>query len=120
MSNLLLQPDLSGGSPIHDVTPASAGWSHVGFGLHDLTAGDSVESGGTADEICLVLLSGSVRIIADDLDTGLLQGRASVFDKVAPHAVYVPMKTAWRVEAGSDSELPSAVPPEPRTSCHRA
>ncbi|MBR70593.1 MAG: 5-deoxy-glucuronate isomerase [SAR116 cluster bacterium] len=105
MSNLLLQPDLSGDGPIHDVTPASAGWSHVGFGLHDLAAGRSVGSDGTVDEICLVLLSGSVRIIAGDLDTGMLQGRASVFDKVAPHAVYVPMKTAWRVEAGSDSEL---------------
>ena len=105
MSNLLLQPDLSGNGPIHDVTPASAGWSHVGFGLHDITAGGSVESGGTGDEICLVLLSGSARIIAGDLDTGMLQGRASVFDKVAPQAVYVPMKTAWRVEAGSDSEL---------------
>ena len=105
MSNLLLQPDLSGDGPIHDVTPASAGWSHVGFGLHDLAAGTSVGSDGTADEICLVLLSGSVRIIAGDLDTGMLQGRASVFDKVAPHAVYVPMKTTWQVEAGSDSEL---------------
>ena len=105
MSNLLLQPDLSGNGPIHDVTPASAGWSHVGFGLHDLAAGRSVGSDGTVNEICLVLLSGSVRIIAGDLDTGMLQGRASVFDKVAPHAVYVPMKTAWRVEAGSDSEL---------------
>ena len=105
MSNLLLQPDLSGNGPIHDVTPASAGWSHVGFGLHDITAGGSVESGGTGDEICLVLLSGSARIIAGDLDTGMLQGRASVFDKVAPQSVYVPMKTAWRVEACSDSEL---------------
>mgnify|MGYP005710156895 FL=1 len=105
MSNLLLQPDLSGGGPIHEVTPASAGWSHVGFGLHDLAAGTSVGSDGTADEICLVLLSGSVRIIAGDLDTGMLRGRASVFDKVAPHAVYVPMKTTWQVEAGSDSEL---------------
>ena len=105
MLNLLLQPDLSGDGPIHDVTPASAGWSHVGFGLHDLAAGTSVGSDGTADEICLVLLSGSVRIIAGDLDTGMLQGRASVFDKVAPHAVYVPMKTTWQVEAGSDSEL---------------
>ena len=89
MSNLLLQPDLSGDVPIHDVTPASAGWLHVGFGLHDLAAGTSVGSDGTADEICLVLLSGSVRIIAGDLDTGMLQGRASVFDKVAPQAVYV-------------------------------
>ena len=100
-----MEPDLSGDGPIHDVTPALACWSHVGFGLHDLAVGMSVGSDGTADEICLVLLSGSVRIIAGDLDTGMLQGRASVFDKVAPHAVYVPMKTIWQVEAGSDSEL---------------
>ena len=44
MSNLLLQPDLSGDGPIYDVTPASAGWSYVGFGLHDLAAGTSVGS----------------------------------------------------------------------------
>jgi 5-deoxy-glucuronate isomerase len=60
---------------------------------------------GTADEICLVLLSGNARIIAGDLDTGMLQGRASVFDKVAPQAVYVPMNTGWRVEAGRDAEI---------------
>ena len=60
---------------------------------------------GTDDEICLVLLSGDARITAGPLDTGMLKGRASVFDKVAPHAVYVPMKTAWRVEAGTDVEL---------------
>ena len=105
MSKLLVHPDLSGNGPVHDVTPASAGWGHVGFALYDIAAGTSVELEGTSDEICLVLLSGSARIIAGDLDTGMLEGRASVFDKVAPHSVYVPMKTGWRVEAGSDAEL---------------
>ena len=80
-------------------------WSYVGFGLHDLAAGDTLAIDGTDDEICLVLLSGDARITAGDLDTGMLKGRASVFDKVAPHAVYVPMKTAWRVESGTDVEL---------------
>ena len=105
MSKLLVQPDLTGNGPVHDVTPASAGWAHVGFGLHDIAAGGSVESDGTEDEICLVLLSGDARFVAGELDTGMLAGRDSVFDKVAPHAVYVPMKTAWRVEAGRDIEL---------------
>ena len=89
MSRLLLQPDLSGNGPVHDVTPASAGWSHVSFGLHDLAAGGSVGSDGTADEICLVLLSGSARIIAGNLDTGMLQGRASVFDKDSVTNIHV-------------------------------
>ena len=104
MSKLLVRPNLAGG-PVHDVTPESASWSYVGFGLHDLPAGDMLQIDGTDDEICLVLLSGDARITAGALDTGMLTGRVSVFDKVAPHAVYVPMRTAWRVEAGTDVEL---------------
>ena len=104
MSKLLVRPNLDGGA-VHDVTPASAGWSHVGFGLHDLTAGQVLEGEGTADEICLVALTGDVRIRAGDLDTGMLSGRGSVFDRVAPHAVYIPMKTGWHAEAGTDAEL---------------
>ncbi|MEC8807221.1 MAG: 5-deoxy-glucuronate isomerase [Pseudomonadota bacterium] len=104
MSKLLVRPNLGDG-PVHDVTPESAEWSYVGFGLHDLVAGDTVNTDGTDDEVCLVLLSGDARITAGPLDTGMLKGRGSVFDKVAPHAIYVPMKTAWRVEAGTDVEL---------------
>jgi len=104
MSKLLVRPNLGSGA-VHDVTPETAGWSYVGFGLHDLVSGDTLDIDGTDDEICLVLLSGDARIMAGALDTGMLKGRASDFDKVAPHAVYVPMKTAWRVEAGTDVEL---------------
>ena len=104
MSKLLVRPNLDGGA-VHDITPASAGWSFVGFGLHDLNAGHSLDVDGTADEICLVLLTGNARIRAGDLDTGMLTGRASVFDRAAPHAVYIPMKTGWHVEAGTDAEL---------------
>ena len=38
MSKLLVQPNLDSTGVVHDVTPASAGWSYVGFGLHDLAA----------------------------------------------------------------------------------
>ena len=118
MSKLLVRPNLAGG-PVHDVTPETASWSYVGFGLHDLPAGDMLQIDGTDDEICLVLLSGDARITAGALDTGMLTGRASVFDKVAPHAVYVPMRTAWRVEAGTDVELAVCRAPGPRANCHR-
>ena len=40
MSKLLVRPNLGDG-PVHDVTPESAEWSYVGFGLHDLAAGDT-------------------------------------------------------------------------------
>ena len=105
MSKLLVRPDLSGAGAVHDVTPQSAGWSYVGFGLHDLKAGETLAVEGGDEEVCLVLLSGDARFVAGDLDTGMLQGRNSVFDKVAPQSVYVPMKTAWSVEAGRDSEI---------------
>jgi 5-deoxy-glucuronate isomerase len=104
MSKLLVRPNLDGGA-VHDITPASAGWSHVGFGLHDLKAGQTLYIEGTEDEICLVLLTGDARIRAGDLDTGMLTGRVSVFDRAAPQAVYIPMRTGWQVEAGSDAEL---------------
>ena len=104
MSKLLVRPNLDGGA-VHDITPASAGWSHVGFGLHDLKAGQTFDVEGTEDEICLVLLTGDARIRAGDLDTGMLTGRVSVFDRAAPQAVYIPMRTGWQVEAGSDAEL---------------
>ena len=38
---------------------------------------------GTADEVCLVILSGDARIISGTFDTGMLTGRKSVFDKIA-------------------------------------
>ena len=104
MPKLLVRPNLDGGA-VHDITPASAGWSFVGFGLHDLNAGHSLDVDGTADEVCLVLLTGNARIRAGDIDTGMLIGRASVFDRAAPHAVYIPMKTGWHIEAGTDAEL---------------
>ena len=103
MSELLIKP--AAGVAVHDVTPASAGWSYVGFGLHDLQKGEVLSTAGTADEVCLVILSGDARIISGTFDTGMLTGRKSVFDKIAPHAVYLPMQSDWQVEAGSDVEL---------------
>ena len=64
MSKLLVQPNLDSTGVVHNVTPASAGWSYVGFGLHDISAGTSIAVDGTGDEVCLVLLSGSACIHA--------------------------------------------------------
>lgn len=105
MTDLLVKPAKNGNGVVHDITPQSAKWSYVGFGVHDVKSGETLRVDGTDDEVCLVLLSGDARITAGDLDTGMLKGRRSVFDKIQPHAVYVPMKTGWQVEAGSDVEL---------------
>ena len=105
MSRLLIKPTLAKHAPIHDVTPQSAGWAYVGFGMHDIPIGSALAVDGSDNEICLVLLSGAARIIAGDLDTGILPGRPSVFADTAPPAVYVPMGIGWKVEAASAVEL---------------
>ena len=45
-SNLLIRPKGTTGL-VHDVTPASAGWTYVGFALHKLAEGEvtGAESG---------------------------------------------------------------------------
>jgi len=111
MTDLLISPDLNGGA-VHDITPASAGWGHVGFATYDLQPGSMInESIAAADdvnqdvEICIVLLSGTASISAGGQDFGQLKGRDSVFDRVPPFAVYVPMNTDFKVTAESACEI---------------
>ena len=91
MAELLVKP--ASGAVVHDITPQSAGWRHVGFGLHDLAAGGVIDGSGDGNELCIVLLSGAVSVSAGDVDFGHIHGRESVFDGVPAHAFYVPMQT---------------------------
>lgn len=104
MSELLVKPNL-GSSQLHKITPQSANWKYVGFAVHELQTGMCVESAGTSDEVCLVLLSGSAIIKTEHQDFGLIQSRQSSFDKTPPHAVYIPFKTSWSVCAETACEL---------------
>jgi len=88
-----------------DVTPASAGWRHVGFRVHKLPTARTVEGGGAARETCLVILSGSADVAVGAALFENVGGRASVFEAAAPGAVYAPAGAAWRVTARSDAEL---------------
>jgi 5-deoxy-glucuronate isomerase len=105
MSRLLVHPhapDRDG--VIHHITPASAGWSYVGFSVFEL-APRKVVSRPTGDtEVCLVILSGRVRISAGDTDFGLLGERESVFDGL-PWSVYIPAHSHWTVEAETAAEV---------------
>jgi len=47
MTDLLRKPRGTGGK-VHDITPADAGWSYVGFGLYRLRPGE-VASEATGD-----------------------------------------------------------------------
>jgi len=87
------------------VTPQSAGWSHVGFEVIHLAAGQSYEGGDAARETCLVLLTGHADITVDGVPFADVGGRLSVFEDAAPGAVYAPAGLALRVTATSAVEL---------------
>ncbi|MDQ0395209.1 5-deoxy-glucuronate isomerase [Labrys monachus] len=97
MSKLLIKPGKAGGL-IHRVTPHSAGWTHVGFEVRDLQAGDTLSAETGDREVCLVLLAGRASVEAGGRDFGVLGERGNVFEG-APWSVYVPAGSRYSVTA---------------------
>jgi 5-deoxy-glucuronate isomerase len=105
MSNLLVRPsrpDRSG--RIHQVTPASAGWSYVGFEVYLLAPGQEVRQRLEGRETCLVLLSGRAAVGANDESFGTIGGRASPFEP-DPWSFYAPAGCAWSATAETACEI---------------
>lgn len=105
MSKLLVRPsspDADG--RIHNVTPQSAGWEHVGFELYRLADGQTLARDTLGREMCLVLLCGKVAARAGSRDFGTIGGRASPFEP-DPWSLYVPAGASWSVTAQGPCEL---------------
>jgi 5-deoxy-glucuronate isomerase len=106
MPDLLLKnhaPDARG--LVHRVTPASAGWGHVGFELYRLKPGQSLEAETGGREACLVLVGGKAKIRAGGHDFGEVGLRMGPFEGKKPTAAYVSWQSDYRVEATTDLEL---------------
>lgn len=101
MSTLLHKPNGTTGK-VHDITPQVAGWDSVGFGLYHLTKGDSVAEQTGTREVILVMVEGKAQINGAGRDWGVLGDRMSVFEKSAPHCLYLPNETAWEARAETD------------------
>lgn len=112
MSYLQLKPNKNQ-TLTHDVTPQSAGWTHVGFQVVQLQAGNSYRAPALPDrEQCFTLLRGKVNfdVIEDDNDNMdqifmNCHSRDSVFDEKSPYALYVPPNTRVSVVATQDCEV---------------
>lgn len=89
---------------VHRITPQSAGWKYVGFEVFDLVPGQHIRHTTEDREVCLVIISGRVRITAADCTFGTLGERATPFDG-NPTSVYVPARSQWGVMADSACEL---------------
>jgi 5-deoxy-glucuronate isomerase len=91
---------------IHAITPASAGWVHVGFEVHRLQPGEAADGlAGSAGEAILVVVEGKVAVTAAGRDWGVLGARMSVFEQLPPHALYVPPGEGWRAVAETEVTL---------------
>ncbi|CAD0185175.1 5-deoxy-glucuronate isomerase [Ruegeria sp. THAF57] len=101
MSDLLKKPFGRRGK-VHDITPASAGWRYVGFGLYHLRAGDSVSEATGDREVILVMVEGKASITGARQDWGVLGDRMNVFEKTPPHCLYLPNGTDWTAVAETD------------------
>ncbi len=104
MPKLLQKPNGSIGK-VHAITPASAGWDYVGFGLYHLNTGE-VATELTGDrEVILVLVEGKARVRVGAQDFAELGGRLQVFEHTPPHCVYVSNDSDWSVLATTSCTL---------------
>ncbi len=111
MADLLVKPQGISGK-VHDITPASAGWSYVGFQLHRLAPGETA-SGTLGDaEAIVVVVEGKLAITAAGQDWGVMGERMSVFDKTPPHALYLPPGSDWRAVAETAATLAIGTAPK--------
>lgn len=104
MTDLLRKPRGITGK-VHDITPESAGWGYVGFGLYRLSEGETAAEDTENREAILVIVEGRARITAAGRDFGEMGSRKSVFERTPPHCLYVPGGSAWRAEALGACEL---------------
>ena len=93
-----------GSGQVIEVTPESAGWTYVGFGLWKLNAGDTAKGYEAERETCLVFVSGRGRVKAGTEDLGAIGERTSPFEG-KPWSVYVPAGTGWSVTASESAEI---------------
>ena len=93
------------GQTIVEVTPESAGWTHVGFAAHRLAAGEQLNLDTGSRELCIVVLTGTVTVRAGEQTWEAIGNRVSVFEDVSPYAVYVPLDTQVSITAVRAAEV---------------
>jgi 5-deoxy-glucuronate isomerase len=104
MPNLKRSP-IGASGKVHDITPESADWAYVGFGLYHLSAGESASELTADREVILVLVEGKANVTAAGQNFGEMGARMSVFEKSAPHCLYVPGAAQWNAKATTDCLL---------------
>ena len=101
----LLRKPLAAQGHAHAITPESAGWSYVGFDLWRLAPGQAAAAPTGMREVIIVMVEGKARLTGAGRDWGVLGDRMDLFEKTAPHCLYLPDGTDWRAEAVTDCTI---------------
>ena len=102
-----------------EITRARAGWRYVRFAVRQIAPGKAWLHDTGADECCLVLLTGHCQVSyraksGSPTETTVTLGpRRSVFADY-PHALYLPARTTFRVDADVQTELADGRAPSRR------
>jgi len=112
MAGLLRKPTAKTGH-IHAISPQDAGWHFVGFDLWRLAPGEVATGQLEGRETILVLVEGHAEITADGQSLGEMGDRLNVFQRNAPHCVYVPPATPWQARATTQTTLAVCTAPSP-------
>lgn len=107
----LLAKAAKDGREIVQITPQRAGWNYVGFRAIRLKAGEIETLDTGAQELCLVVLTGTVDVAVGAERFEALGTRDSVFEPVSPDAVYIPPGQKVTITAVRDAELGLATAP---------
>jgi 5-deoxy-glucuronate isomerase len=86
----LLVKSQKNGRVIADITPASAGWRHVGFRAVRLGTGEHETFSSGQRELCITVLTGQIDVNVQERRFSSLGSRSTVFEELSPTAVYVP------------------------------
>lgn len=105
MVSPLLVKAATEGREIVKVTPERAGWTYVGFRAIRLRSGEIEALATGTNELCLVVLRGTVDVQVQDKTFRALGTRDSVFDDISPAAVYVPPGQLVSICATRDAEV---------------
>ena len=89
-----------------EITPEIAGWEYLSFRTYTFRAGQVIDGESAADEMCMVLLSGSIAVEvagAGFHETWALARPGGVFDD-PPCAVYVPPDHTYKMTVHEDAD----------------
>jgi 5-deoxy-glucuronate isomerase len=95
-----------------DVTPASAGWTYVGFEVLGLAPGVVAKRDTRDREVCIVVICGTVTVNCDHGEYNALGGRPDPWSG-PPDAAYLPPDTRFALASADEAEVALCWAPAP-------